>query len=93
MTETAASGSDRPAKKSSNPRERKLGFFARIALFIRQVIAELRKVVTPTRPELINFTIVVLVFVIMMMAITAVLDLAFGWGIGVIFGSTGFTES
>ncbi|MES2866679.1 MAG: preprotein translocase subunit SecE, partial [Actinomycetota bacterium] len=31
---------------------KKLGFFGRIALFFRQVIGELRKVVTPTRKEL-----------------------------------------
>ena len=32
------------------------GPFARIALFIRQVIAELKKVVTPTRRELFSYT-------------------------------------
>ena len=39
------------------------GLFARIALFFRQVVAELRKVVRPTRTELITYTSVVLVFV------------------------------
>src|SRR6478752_6027360 len=48
--------------------------FARIALFIRQVIAELKKVVTPTRKELVSFTVVVLVFVIIMMALVWGLD-------------------
>ena len=51
--------------------------FARIALFIRQVFGELRKVVTPTRRELISFTVVVLVFVIIMMALV--------WGLDQIF--------
>ena len=51
------------------PREKKLNFFARIALFIRQVFAELRKVVTPTRQELFKFTAVVLGFVVVMMAV------------------------
>ena len=49
---------------SGATREKKLGFFGRIALFFRQVIAELRKVVTPTRKELFKFTGVVLVFVL-----------------------------
>ena len=48
--------------------------FSRIALFIRQVIAELKKVVTPTRRELVSFTVVVLVFVIIMMALVGGLD-------------------
>lgn len=94
MTETAASSSpDRPAKKAGKRGEgAKPGFFGRIALFVRQVIGELRKVVTPTRKELINYTIVVLVFVIIMMAITWVLDLAFGLGVGWVFGGTGSME-
>lgn len=63
--------------------------FARIALFIRQVMAELKKVVTPTRKELINFTVVVLVFVIIMMAIVYGLDQLFGWLVLLVFGTPG----
>lgn len=61
--------------------------FARIALFIRQVFAELRKVVTPTRKELINYTIVVLVFVLIMMGVVWVLDQAFSWLVLFVFGT------
>jgi preprotein translocase subunit SecE len=61
--------------------------FARIALFIRQVFAELRKVVTPTRRELISFTVVVLVFVIIMMALVWGLDQVFGWLVLWVFGT------
>jgi len=53
--------------------------FARIALFIRQVIAELRKVVPPTRRELFSFTGVVLVFVLIMMGLVWGLDQLFSW--------------
>jgi preprotein translocase subunit SecE len=63
--------------------------FARIALFIRQVIAELRKVVTPTRRELVSFTAVVLVFVTIMMALVWGLDQIFGWVVLYIFGTPG----
>ena len=63
--------------------------FARLALFIRQVMAELKKVVTPTRKELINFTAVVLVFVIIMMAIVYGLDQLFGWLVLLVFGTPG----
>ncbi|BDV31513.1 preprotein translocase subunit SecE [Microbacterium terricola] len=71
---------------SAAPREKKLNFFARIALFIRQVFAELRKVVTPTRQELGKFTAVVLGFVVVMMAIVYGLDLLFVWVTSVVFG-------
>jgi len=61
--------------------------FARIALFIRQVFAELKKVVTPTRKELVSFTVVVLVFVIIMMALVWGLDQVFGWLVLWVFGT------
>ncbi|MBT8796487.1 preprotein translocase subunit SecE [Microbacterium flavum] len=67
-------------------REKKLNFFQRIALFIRQVFAELRKVVTPTRQELVKYTLVVLGFVVVMMAIVYSLDLLFTWVVNVVFG-------
>jgi len=67
-------------------REKKLNFFQRIALFIRQVFAELRKVVTPTRQELGKFTAVVLGFVVVMMAIVYGLDTLFTWVVQVVFG-------
>jgi preprotein translocase subunit SecE len=63
--------------------------FARIALFIRQVFGELRKVVTPTRRELFSFTAVVLVFVIIMMALVWGLDQIFGWLVLWVFGTPG----
>jgi preprotein translocase subunit SecE len=61
--------------------------FARIVLFIRQVIGELKKVVTPTRKELFSYTGVVLVFVIIMMALVSLLDWVFGMGVVWVFGN------
>ncbi len=58
---------------------------SRIALFVRQVVAELRKVVYPTREQLLTYTAVVLVFVAVMIAIVSVLDLAFGWAVFEVF--------
>lgn len=63
--------------------------FARIALFIRQVIGELKKVVTPTRKELFSFTAVVLVFVVIMMAIVWGLDQVFSLLVVYVFGTPG----
>ena len=46
--------------------------------FLRQVVAELRKVVWPTQPQMVNYFVVVLFFVLVMMAIVSLLDLGFG---------------
>ena len=56
------------------------------ALFFRQVIAELRKVVTPTRKELVTYTLVVLVFVVIMMAIVGSLDWISAFVVNWVFG-------
>jgi preprotein translocase subunit SecE len=48
------------------------------AVFYRQVVAELRKVVWPTQEQLITYFMVVMVFVIFMMALISILDLGFG---------------
>ncbi len=60
--------------------------FARLILFIRQVVAELKKVVTPTRRELFTYTGVVLVFVVIMMAIVWGLDQVYNWLVMFTFG-------
>jgi preprotein translocase subunit SecE len=61
--------------------------FARIVLFIKQVFQELKKVVTPTRKELLSYTGVVLAFVIVMMALVSGLDYVFAWLALNVFGS------
>jgi preprotein translocase subunit SecE len=53
--------------------------------FVRQSIGELRKVVYPTGPQLINYFVVVLVFVLFVIAFVSLLDLGFGWVIFKIF--------
>ncbi len=64
----------------------RLSPLGRFALFVRQVVAELRKVIWPTRRELIAYTIVVVVFVSAMAGIVAVLDYIFTQGVLLIFG-------
>ena len=72
--------------KAKADRDSRRGLWPRMVLFLRQVLDELSKVVTPTRKELINYTLVVLVFVIIMMAFVSVLDIFFGWGVSWVFG-------
>ena len=65
-------GADAQGTGSKNP-------FLAIGLFIRQVIAELRKVVVPSRRELVLYSITVLLFVAFMILLIFGLDAAFGW--------------
>jgi preprotein translocase subunit SecE len=46
--------------------------------FLREVRSELRKVAWPTRPEVINYSIIVLITVVLLTAFIATLDFAFG---------------
>jgi preprotein translocase subunit SecE len=73
---------------SSTARTRR-GLFGRVALFFRQVVAELRKVVRPTRGELITYTSVSLVFVVAIMAFVAGLDVGLGAIVVRVFGGSG----
>lgn len=74
----------RPESGAKKNKER--GFFGRIALFIRQVIAEIKKVVTPSRSELIQYVTVVIVFVAVVMAFVAGVDFVVGRGVLRLFG-------
>jgi preprotein translocase subunit SecE len=60
---------------------------ARLMRFLREVVAELRKVIWPSRKDLVTYTIVVLVFVSFMVALVALLDLAFAKGVFAVFGN------
>ena len=64
----------------------KKGRIARILLFYRQVVAEMRKVVWPTRNELITYTIVVVVFVASFAAIVLVFDIGVSKLVRAVFG-------
>lgn len=82
MTETS-----RPAaERERTPSGKRSNLLARIGLFYRQVIAEMRKVVWPTRSQLITYTLVVLVFVLFIIAFVSLLDVAFGWVVLRVFG-------
>jgi len=46
-------------------------------VFIRQIAAELRKVIWPTRNVLVTYTVVCLVFVVIMATYVTLLDVGF----------------
>jgi preprotein translocase subunit SecE len=62
------------------------GMGARVSTYNRQVVAELRKVIWPTRNELVTYTIVSIVFVTAMVALVALYDYLFTKGVLSIFG-------
>jgi len=64
----------------------KLGLFARVGLFYRQVTSELTKVVWPTRKQLTTYTAVVLVFVTFIIAVVSLLDLVLTKIVFLVFG-------
>jgi preprotein translocase subunit SecE len=80
---TALAEAEVPRKKE---RER-VGFFGRIGRFFREVVAELRKVIWPTRKELLTYTAVVVTFLAVITAIVVGLDFAFAKGVLWVFGS------
>ncbi len=91
--ETATGLGDRePERRPDSPagstkvRERRGNPVRRLLTFYRQVVAELRKVIWPTRRELVTYTSVVLVFVFFMLAIVAAYDFAFSQGVLAVFG-------
>ncbi|MER5950916.1 preprotein translocase subunit SecE [Streptomyces sp. NPDC001904] len=73
------------ARKKGGKRGKK-GPFGRLALFYRQIIAELRKVVWPTRSQLSTYTTVVIVFVVIMIGLVTVIDYGFSHLVKYVFG-------
>ncbi|MFC5954273.1 preprotein translocase subunit SecE [Streptomyces sp. NPDC005774] len=52
----------------------KKGPLKRLALFYRQIVAELRKVVWPTRNQLTSYTTAVIIFVVVMIGMITLID-------------------
>ena len=67
MSDGSAVRRDSKAEKRTTP-----------AVFYRQVVAELRKVVWPTQEQLVTYFLVTMVFVVFFMALVSLLDLGFG---------------
>jgi preprotein translocase subunit SecE len=81
-TEPAPAAGGKGAKKPPKNR-RGIG---RIPRLYREVAAEMRKVIWPTRRELVAYSTVVLVFVSIMVALVAGLDFVFTKAVLKVFG-------
>ena len=66
------------AKASNREKAVKPNIFMRIGLFIKQIIDELRKVVTPTSKELFFWALAGFIFVLFLMALVTGMDFGLG---------------
>jgi preprotein translocase subunit SecE len=82
----AAESKDSKKKARKGGKRGKKGPLGRLALFYRQVVAELRKVVWPTRSQLTTYTSVVIVFVVIMIGIVTLIDSGFQQVVKYVFG-------
>ncbi len=73
-------------KRAAATTVKRPNIFARFSRFLREVVAELRKVIWPTKNQMVTYTIVVIVFVVFMVALVGVLDLLFAKGVLAVFG-------
>ncbi len=88
MTQTSGGVTKTPKKPPAGPAtaEGPVNPLRRMARFYREVVAELRKVIWPTRKDLVTYTTVVVVFVSIVVAIVGGLDLAFAKVVLIVFG-------
>jgi preprotein translocase subunit SecE len=73
-------------KRSGSGRDAKRGGRTTPALFFRQIVGELRKVIWPTRSALVTYTVVCIVFVIFMVIFVTSLDYGFTKLVFEVFG-------
>jgi preprotein translocase subunit SecE len=75
----------RKSTKSKSPERSNI--FARLMNFFREVVAELRKVIWPTRKELLTYTAVVVVFLVIMVTIVGLMDVGLAKATLWVFGN------
>ncbi|MBL3665359.1 preprotein translocase subunit SecE [Streptomyces sp. M2CJ-2] len=77
---------DARKKNRKGGKRAKKGPLKRLALFYRQIVAELRKVVWPTRSQLSSYTTAVIIFVVFMIGLVTLFDYGFGHAAKYVFG-------
>lgn len=86
MTQTRGDATTAPKATTKAAVGTRRGPFARLGRFFREVVAELSKVIWPSRKELVTYTVVVVVFVTIMVTLVSGLDLLFAKGVLLVFG-------
>ncbi len=77
---------DSKKKSRKGGKRGKKGPLKRLALFYRQIVAELRKVVWPSRSQLSTYTTVVIIFVVIMIGLVTLIDYGFSHAAKYVFG-------
>ncbi|MEU2596240.1 preprotein translocase subunit SecE [Streptomyces hirsutus] len=77
---------DSKKKTRKGGKRAKKGPLKRLALFYRQIVAELRKVVWPNRNQLTSYTTAVIIFVVVMIALITLIDYGLGHVAKYVFG-------
>ncbi|MDO0935579.1 preprotein translocase subunit SecE [Streptomyces sp. DG2A-72] len=75
-----------PKQGRKGGKRAKKGPLKRLALFYRQIVAELRKVVWPSRNQLTTYTTVVIIFVVIMIGLVTVIDFGLDKAAKYVFG-------
>jgi preprotein translocase subunit SecE len=86
VTSQTTSPAKQPAAGGKGGKGKGPGRVGRSTLFVRETVGEMRKVIYPTRTEIVNYTAVVLVFVTAVVLIVAALDWGFTWLVLRVFG-------
>jgi len=87
MAEELDTVSEALVEKAKSDKAAKRNVFSRGLLFLKQVLQELKKVTSPTTKELLNYTGVVLAFVVVVMVVISLLDWLFFQGVVFTFSS------
>lgn len=85
----AAAKKAAPAKKASKSKNEKPGMIARAKAYLRSVKSEMKRVVWPSKQELINYSIAVCASLVVVGLVIAALDFVIGEGLILVSGLRG----
>jgi preprotein translocase subunit SecE len=83
---TAEEETGKKPKKAGKPRGQSTNPIAYVYNYLKQVVAELRKVIWPNRKQMGTYTSVVLAFLVFMVALIGLVDLGFARLVLLVFG-------
>ncbi|HWQ51887.1 MAG TPA: preprotein translocase subunit SecE [Terriglobales bacterium] len=78
-----------PATPSASPKKSKPSrpnIFARFGKYLKDTKSEVKKVVWPTKSQIINNSLVVIVMIVLVGAFIALIDAIFTYGLGLLLG-------
>ncbi|RFZ51116.1 preprotein translocase subunit SecE [Mycobacterium liflandii] len=84
--ETSKAAKDKKPKTASKPAARAASPFVFVYNYLKQVVAEMRKVIWPNRKQMLTYTSVVLVFLAFMVALVGSADLGLSKLMLLVFG-------